>query len=127
MAVSEATKLGLGILGALVVLLLVIMASALQRMRLYQEEFGLTELRLYTTAFMGWLALVFGWFLLTVLPGRRERFAFGALAVRFAVVGLLDALNPDALIVGINAQRQNSPRPFDAYYAAPERQRLSEP
>jgi len=63
--------------GLQVILLFVIMASALQRMRLYQNEFGLTELRLYTTAFMGWLAVVFAWFMVTVLPGRRERFAFG--------------------------------------------------
>ena len=39
----------------LVALVFVVMASALQRMRLYTETFGLTELRLYTTAFMVWL------------------------------------------------------------------------
>ena len=35
--------------GALIVLLFVVMASALQRMRLYQREYGLTELRVYVT------------------------------------------------------------------------------
>lgn len=54
----------------LVVLLFVIVASALQRMRLYQREFGLTELRVYTTAFMLWLTLVLVWLLATVLRGR---------------------------------------------------------
>ena len=107
-----------GLVGSLVLLLFVVMASAVQRMRLYQLEFGLTELRLYTTAYMGWLALVFGWFLLTVLRGRRERFAWGALVAGFAVVGLLDALNPDALIVRTNAARQAGPVPFDSRYAA---------
>src|SRR5262249_40205161 len=53
--------------GALVALLFVIMVSAVQRMRLYQREYGLTELRVYTTAFMGWLAAVFLWFCATVL------------------------------------------------------------
>jgi hypothetical protein len=38
--------------GIMVVLLFVVVASALQRMYLYQQEFGLTELRLYTTIFM---------------------------------------------------------------------------
>ena len=52
--------------GGVIALLFVIMFSALYRMRLYQIEFGLTELRLYTTAFMGWLAIVFVWFMLTV-------------------------------------------------------------
>src|SRR5262249_38358145 len=58
--------------GALVALLFVIMLSAVQRMRLYQREYGLTELRVYTTAFMGWLAAVFLWLCATVLRGRRE-------------------------------------------------------
>src|SRR5207247_1416024 len=44
--------------GTLVSLLYVVVASAVQRMLLYQHLFGLTELRLYTTAFMGWLAAV---------------------------------------------------------------------
>jgi hypothetical protein len=67
---------------------------------------------------IGWLALVFLWFLLTVLRGRRERFAFGALVAAFAVVGLLDGLNPDDLIVRVNAARPATPRPFDSRYAA---------
>ncbi|HEX8127871.1 MAG TPA: DUF4173 domain-containing protein, partial [Pyrinomonadaceae bacterium] len=53
--------------GAQVALLFVIMASAIARMRLYQSAYGLTELRLYTTAFMLWLGLVFVWFAWTVL------------------------------------------------------------
>jgi len=51
----------------LLALLFVIMASALARMNLYRSEYGLTELRVYTTAFMGWLAVVFAWFGATVL------------------------------------------------------------
>jgi hypothetical protein len=31
----------------------------------YVDQFGLTELRLYSTAFMAWLALVFAWLLVT--------------------------------------------------------------
>jgi hypothetical protein len=34
------------------------MASALQRMYLYTQEYGLTELRFYATIFMAWLAVV---------------------------------------------------------------------
>ena len=91
--------------GAAVVLLCVIMVSAVQRMRLYQEVYGLTELRLYTTAFMGWLGFLFVWFGTTVLRGRRRRFAIGALTSAFAAVLALNALNPDALIVRANARR----------------------
>ena len=97
-------------------LLFIIMYSAVLRMKLYTDEFGLTELRLYTTAFMGWLALVFVWFGATVLRGQRERFIFGGLIAGFAVLIGLNALNPDALIVRTNAARVNAPNPLDAEY-----------
>ncbi|MGB7922374.1 MAG: DUF4173 domain-containing protein [Pyrinomonadaceae bacterium] len=104
--------------GAQVALLFVIMASAVGRMRLYQSEYGLTELRLYTTAFMGWLAVVFIWFALSVLRGERERFACGALVTGFLVLATLHAINPDALIVRVNAARAQAGRAFDADYAS---------
>jgi hypothetical protein len=104
--------------GAQVALLFVIMASAVGRMRLYQSEYGLTELRLYTTAFMGWLALLFIWFGLTVLRGERERFACGAIVAAFLVLVTLHAVNPDALIVRVNVDHAQMGRAFDAEYAA---------
>jgi hypothetical protein len=101
-----------------IAMLFVIMASAAQRMRLYQIEYGLTELRLYTLAFIGWLAVVFLWFAATVLRGRRERFVFGALVTGFLAIGALHMLNPDALIARTNAARVEQGRSFDARYAA---------
>lgn len=105
-----------GMAAVMIVLLYVIMASAVQRMRLYQSEFGMTELRLYTTVFMGWLALVFAWFSATVLRGQRDRFAFGALATGLVTIALLHALNPDAFIVQTNVGRKQAPQPFDREY-----------
>jgi hypothetical protein len=104
--------------GAQVALLFVIMGSALHRMRLYQGAYGLTELRLYTTAFMLWLGVVFGWFGWTVLRGRRERFAWGALTTALEALVLLHVVNPDAMIVRVNAGRADAPMRFDAPYAA---------
>jgi hypothetical protein len=106
-----------GLAGVQIVLLFIIMASAFQRMRLYQEEYGLSEQRLYPTAFMGWLAVVFVWFALTVLRGRRERFAFGAMVAGFLLIAVLHVLNPDALIARTNLARARAGRPFDATYA----------
>jgi hypothetical protein len=103
--------------GAMVGLVFVIIVSALHRMRLYQSAYGLTELRVYTTAFMFWLSAVFGWFCWTVLRGNRERFAFGALTAAVETVILLHVANPDALIVRVNAGRQQAPVSFDAMYA----------
>jgi len=102
--------------GALVALLFVVMASALQRMYLYLEEYGLTELRLYASIFMAWLAVVLVWFLVTVLRGRRDRFAFGALLTGFAAILLINAINPDALIARTNLERLEEGKRFDAYY-----------
>jgi hypothetical protein len=104
--------------GVQIALLSVIMASAVQRMRLYQAEYGLSEQRLYPTAFMGWLAVVFIWFCLTVLRGQRERFAFGAMVAGFLLVATLHVINPDALIARTNMARARAGHIFDARYAA---------
>jgi hypothetical protein len=104
--------------GSLVALLFVVMASALQRMSLYTQEFGLTELRLYTTAFVFWIVMVLIWFLLTVLRGRRQSFAFGVLVTGFVALTMLNALNPDALIVRTNVARMEAGKEFDAPYVA---------
>jgi hypothetical protein len=91
--------------GVLLVLLGVVMVSALQRMRLYQREYGLTELRVYTTGFMLWLAVVLGWAAATVLRSRRDLFAIGALVSGFAAIFALHVVNPDALIARTNIER----------------------
>lgn len=88
----------------LVGLLFVIIASAAQRMQLYVADYGLTELRVQASAFIGWTAVVLVWFVATVLRNRRQYFAFGALLSAFAIIAALDVLNPDDLIVRTNAR-----------------------
>jgi len=102
----------------LLLLLAVVMASALARMRLYVGAYGLSEDRVYATAFMLYLVAVFAWFAWTTLRGQRRRFAFGALVQGFAMLGALHLVNPDALIVRTNLARPGSERPFDGWYAA---------
>jgi hypothetical protein len=104
--------------GVQIVLLFVVMASALERMRLYQADHGLTEQRLYATEFMSWLAVVFLWFTITVLRGHRARFAFGATVAGFILVIALQFLNPATLVVRINLARALAGRSFDARYAS---------
>src|SRR5436190_4617083 len=103
--------------GLLLALLVVVMISALQRMRLYVAAFGLSAQRLYATAFMILLIGVLAWFAWTVLRGRRERFVFGALMQGLAVLAGLHLVNPDAYIVNHNLNRPGAERPFDAKYA----------
>jgi hypothetical protein len=102
----------------MLVLLNIMLASALFRMRLYTLEYGLTELRFYTTAFMGWLVLVFGWFAATVLRGRRPQFASGALGAGLLILVSLNLLNPDGIIAATNLSRAAAGRSFDPAYAA---------
>ena len=45
-------------LGALCLLTLVVVASALYRMHVYEEAYGFTRLRLLVSVFEGWLGLV---------------------------------------------------------------------
>ncbi len=102
----------------LLLLLAIVMASAFTRMRLYVNEYGLSEDRLYATAFMLYLVGLFGWLAWTTLRGARRRFAFGGLVQGFAMLGVLHLVNPDVLIVRTNLARPAAERPFDGWYAA---------
>jgi hypothetical protein len=102
----------------LLVLVAVIVASALARMRLYVGAFGLTTTRIYATAGEVCLLGIFGWFAWTSLRGDHGRFAWGAFLTGLAVLGGLHALNPDAFVARWNLARPASERPFDAEYAA---------
>jgi hypothetical protein len=114
---SRSRRIFQGLAGVLLLLLAVIVASAIQRMRLYQVAYGLTELRLYTTAFMTWIGAVLAWFAVTVLRGHRRPFAAGAAIAGFCVIAALNVLNPDALIAKVNTDRARAGEEFDVYYA----------
>jgi hypothetical protein len=102
----------------MLLMLLLILASALHRLRLYQGEYGWTELRFYVLAFMSWLAVVLGWFGATVLPGRRERFTAGAVAAGLVGVLVLNFWNPDAWIAEKNLEHARAGHRLDAAYVA---------
>lgn len=89
----------------LVVLLGAIMFSAGARMRLYIHYYGISTDRLYASAFMIWLAIVFVWFALTVLRARPRSFATGLVVSGFAVLFTLNLLDPDALVARANLTR----------------------
>jgi len=107
------TRVFQGLGGVQLLLLLVVIASALQRVLVYQAAYGLTELRLYGAAFLLWLTLLSLWFAATVLRGRREHFASVAVVSAFALVAALLVMDPDARIAGTNLARDGE---FDAAY-----------
>lgn len=93
------------VLGVLCTLTLVVVASALFRMHVYEEAYGYTRLRLLVSVFEAWLGLVV---LLVVVAGVRLD---GRWVPRTAVLTgagallLLAALNPDAYIAERNVER----------------------
>ena len=67
-----------------------------------------------------WIGLMLCWLAASVLRGRRDWFAFGALASGLATVTLLFVINPDAVIARVNVARMASaasPVRFDVAYA----------
>jgi hypothetical protein len=114
---SRSLRVFRGLAGTMLLLLFVIVASALKRMNLYQTAYGLTDARLYTTAFMTWLGITLVWFGATVLSGRRHYFATGGLIAGLCMVAALNVVNPDALIARVNTTRALEGKEFDAPYA----------
>lgn len=102
----------------LVALLFVIMASAWERLAIYREAFGLTELRFYAAATLPWLAIALVWFLVSVARRRMEYFLAGAALLAAVLLFALCVLNPDGFIARTNLSRLDDGRPFDAAYAS---------
>ena len=94
-----------GLSAALIALELAVAISALQRMRVYVDAYGLTELRIYVTGVTLWIMAVLLWAGVTVLRARPRRFAVGVLVAGFAATLALNVANPDALIVRTNVAR----------------------
>ena len=100
----------IGLLGA-------VMVSALGRMSLYVEYYGLSTDRVDSTAFMLWLAIVFVLFALTVLRGRPKRFAGGMFVSGLAVLAGLNVVSPDAITARYNVEHSTA-RGLDLQYLA---------
>ncbi|HET7549721.1 MAG TPA: DUF4173 domain-containing protein [Gemmatimonadaceae bacterium] len=92
----------------LVVLLGAILLSAGARMKLYVHYYGISTDRLYASAVMIWLAVVFAWLVFTVLRSRPRTFATGLVASGFTVLFALNVLNPDALVARSNLARDTA-------------------
>ncbi|MFJ2650782.1 DUF4153 domain-containing protein [Streptomyces sp. NPDC087420] len=103
------------VLGALCVLTLVVVASALRRMDLYVDAYGLTRLRLSVAAVELWLGLVIVLMLAAGAVG--GRWLPRAVAASGAAAVLLFGLfAPDALVAERNVQRYESSGKIDIRY-----------
>lgn len=100
----------------LIVQVLIILASALKRLLLYENAYGFTRLRTYTHIFIPWLALLLATTIFLEFARRRGRFALALLVCSFGFVLTLGAINVDGLIVRMNVQRALSDEKLDFNY-----------
>jgi hypothetical protein len=101
--------------GITLVLLLVMLYSAWQRLGLYREAYGLTEIRFYTTVGLIWLAAMLIFYAITALQAHYSRFVQGVVLSAFLTLVVLNIINPSAIIVQSNLARENMV--FDIEYA----------
>ncbi len=103
--------------GLMIGMTIVILASAYERMELYELAYGFTQLRVYPHIFMIWLAVLFAAFLICLVTQRVRLFATACLAFAIGYVVTMDILNPDAFIVQQNIARyQAGNKEFDVEY-----------
>jgi hypothetical protein len=94
-----------GLSAGIVVLVLVMLVSAYQRLILYETAYGFTELRTYTHVFMIWLGLLLVATVVLEILRRERMFALAALIASLGFAATLPILNVDAFIVRQNVQR----------------------
>ncbi|QNN51494.1 DUF4153 domain-containing protein [Nocardioides mesophilus] len=106
------------LLGALCGVTLVVVASALWRMHLYEQAYGFTGLRLLVSVFEGWLGLLL---VLVLVAGVRLRGWWLPRATVLTGAGALlglALLNPDGYVAAQNVQRYAETGRADWYYLA---------
>jgi two-component system sensor histidine kinase BaeS len=107
-----------GSLGLLCTLTLLVVASALRGMAVYQGAYGFTTLRLFVDVFEGWLGFVVLAIMVAGAAGRARwlpRVALVSGAV--ALIGLA-AINPDAWVAERNLDRYDATGRLDVTYLA---------
>ncbi|MEU4170334.1 DUF4173 domain-containing protein [Streptomyces sp. NPDC026665] len=109
-------KLVRGVLGTLCALTLVVVASAVRRMDMYVDAYGLTRLRISVLAGELWLGLVIVLIMAAGVWGARwlPRAVAAAAAAGVLAFGLM---SPDGLIAESNVQRYEDTGKFDLLYA----------
>ncbi|OEJ29331.1 hypothetical protein AS594_09305 [Streptomyces agglomeratus] len=121
------------VLGTLCVLTLVVVASALRRMDLYVDAYGLTRLRISVAAVELWLGLVIVLIMAAGALGARwlPRAVAASAAAAVLAFGLV---SPDGLVAEQNVERYRATGKLDVHYfqdlsadAVPALDRLPEP
>ncbi len=100
----------------LVALVLAILASAFQRLTLYETAYGFTRLRTYPHVFMIWLAILLVAIALMEVLGRQRLFINAVLLAAMGFGATLGILNIDKFIVQRNLERADAGMLLDVGY-----------
>lgn len=109
-------KLLKALLGALCLLTLVVLASALRRMNLYEAAYGLTRIRVAVYAVDLWLAGVFALVLVAGLFRRAPWLPRAVLAFSAVALVAFNVANPDAQIARSGVERWRETGQVDSHY-----------
>ena len=101
---------------ALVLCVMVILASAFQRLLLYERAYGFTRLRMYSHLFMIWLGLFLVAAAVLTLKARPKLFTNAAIIFGVGFTFTLNLVNVDAAIVRQNIRHASASNPLDTYY-----------
>ena len=103
-------------LGLLCLLTLLVVASALRGMSVYQDAYGFTTLRLFVDVFEGWLGFVVLAIMVAGVAGRGSWLPRVALVSGAVALLGLAAINPDAWVAGRNLDRYEATGDLDVSY-----------
>lgn len=106
------SALGLGLVG----LVLIMLASAFQRLFLYESTFGFTRLRTYSHIFMIWLSVLLVAIIVLEITGRLRYLPLTLVVAGIGFGASLGLLNVDAFIVRQNITRAALGHELDTIY-----------
>ena len=105
-----------GLLGALGVLTLAVVASALYRMSLYQDAFGFTVLRVFVDGLELWFGLLVAMLLLALVRLSASWVPRAAIVSGAVFTIAFAAMSPDAWVAGRNIDRYEATGQLDTSY-----------
>ncbi|PJF26855.1 MAG: hypothetical protein CUN53_06255 [Phototrophicales bacterium] len=109
-------QLFLGLSAVVLLLNLVMLMSAWQRMNLYEQAFGFTHLRVIVQVTMVWMAILLAVTMASLLHIRRNLFSAGLFVCIVGILTTLNAMNLDHFIAERNIARVEQGYPLDMRY-----------
>lgn len=107
-----------GLSVAVVVLVMVMLVSAYQRLTLYEAAYGFSRLRTYTHVVLFWIGLLLAAVVLLETLGRLRQFALAAVIASLGFGVTLSLINVDGFIVRQNVNRAVEGQGLDVPYLA---------